>query len=172
MKRALAFDVGGANIKLATTDGHTESRPFALWRHPDRLASELASMRRAAPACDSVAATMTGELADCYATKRAGVRSIIDAICESADGQPVSIYMTDGSFVSPDEAREQFMLAAASNWHALASYAARVFPGNAVLVDIGSTTSDVISDFRRRSPCDRAHGYRTSVGKRTGLRRY
>ncbi len=143
-RRQLAFDVGGANIKLATNDGFTESRAFPLWKHPDRLADELKSMVADAPTCDSVVATMTGELADCYSSKRDGVRSIVEALRECGKGRPLSIYMTDGTFVGPDQACEQFMLAAASNWHALASYAARLTTEDAVLVDIGTTTCDII----------------------------
>ena len=142
----LAFDIGGANLKLATSDGLSISRPFPLWKWPERLVGELQSMLELAPQCDMIAATMTGELADCFATKREGVRHIVNALCEAAGDCPVSIYLVDGSFVSPLIASEQPHLAAASNWHALASYvAASVVPDrDAILVDIGSTTCDVI----------------------------
>lgn len=144
-QRHLAFDVGGANIKLATTDGFTASRPFALWKYPDRLAQELTSLIDIAPSCDRIAATMTGELADCFATKQEGVEAIIGALTQSAAGRPVSIYLTDGTFVTTEEARGLPLLAAASNWHALASYATRLAgEQDAILVDIGSTTCDVI----------------------------
>ena len=142
----LAFDIGGANLKLATSDGLSISRPFRLWKWPERLVGKLQSMLELAPQCDMIAATMTGELADCFATKREGVRHIVNALCEAAGDCPVSIYLVDGSFVSPLIASEQPHLAAASNWHALASYvAASVVPDrDAILVDIGSTTCDVI----------------------------
>ena len=57
----------------------------------------------------------------------------------------MSIYLTDGTFVTTEEACGLPQLAAASNWHALASYATRLAGfHDALLVDIGSTTCDVI----------------------------
>jgi len=145
MKRPLGIDIGGANIKLADSDGYTQSRAFALWKHPERLASELVDMLSAAPESDSVVATMTGELADCYANKKEGVRAIVDALSEAAGSRSVSIYLVDGNFVSPEVAKTEYQLAAASNWHALAQFSTRLTNGkNALLLDIGSTTCDVI----------------------------
>ena len=141
----LAFDSGGANLKVSDGEGYSSSRKFALWKHSQGLGIQLRDMIAAAPECNSLVATMTGELADCFASKRVGVHSIIDALCASAQQRSVSIYLTDGTFVTPDEAREQHQLAAASNWHALAQYAAGITENeNALLVDIGSTTCDVI----------------------------
>jgi probable H4MPT-linked C1 transfer pathway protein len=55
------------------------------------------------------------------------------------------MYCVDGRFVTIDEARKTPELAAASNWHALASFACRfVNAQTGLLVDIGSTTTDVI----------------------------
>lgn len=144
-KTRLAFDVGGANLKVATADGYTATSPFPLWKHPDGLARELEKLIRHAPSAEAIVATMTGELADCFATKREGVDAIINALATSAGDREVSIYLLDGTFVTPEEARRKHHLAAASNWHALASFAARFAGGeNAILVDIGSTTCDII----------------------------
>lgn len=143
--RHLAFDVGGANIKLATQDGYTASRPFALWKYPDRLAAQLAELIDASPPCERIAATMTGELADCYATKAEGVQAIVDALRKSAGDRALSIYLTDGTFVDSSAASALPELAAASNWHALATFAAMSTGiGDGILVDIGSTTCDII----------------------------
>ena len=40
----IGIDVGGANLKLADGRGFHLSRPFALWRHPERLAAELKAL--------------------------------------------------------------------------------------------------------------------------------
>ena len=56
-----------------------------------------------------------------------------------------AIYLTDGRLADADEARESPLLAAASNWHALAAFAARfVRSPPALLLDMGSTTADII----------------------------
>ena len=73
------------------------------------------------------------------------MEAILDAVDQAADGRSVGVYLCDGRLVSPDEARHQPLLAAASNWHALTTFAARSQDGETgLLVDIGSTTSDII----------------------------
>ncbi len=53
--------------------------------------------------------------------------------------------MTSGEFAEPDDAIEFPQLVAAANWHALATWAGRAVPhGAALLIDVGSTTTDVI----------------------------
>ncbi len=100
---------------------------------------------RSAPA-QRLAVTMTGELADCFATKQEGVASIVRSVEQAADGRHTRFYLTNGTFVTGRVAMRDARLAAASNWHALASFAARYVPDASVglLLDIGSTTTDVI----------------------------
>jgi probable H4MPT-linked C1 transfer pathway protein len=141
----LALDIGGANLKAADGRGWTFASPFALWRQPDRLASALDDILNRAPPADRIAVTMTGELCDAFRTKAEGVRHILSAVEEAARTKEVQIYLVDGRLVSTSEAREAPRLAAASNWHALARFAARfAMPGPALMVDIGSTTTDII----------------------------
>lgn len=141
----LGLDIGGANLKAANEHGWAESRPFALWRDPAGLTAALSSLIRQAPTAGRLAVTMTGELCDCFRTKAEGVRHILAAVDAAAPGNDVHVYLVDGRFVSTVEACEQPRLAAASNWHALASFAARYTDGGAALViDIGSTTSDIV----------------------------
>ncbi len=141
----LGLDIGGANLKAATSDGAAADRPFPLWKHPDRLASELRSLIVEFPRPDAIAVTMTGELADCFASKADGVRAIVAAVCEAAESVPVHFWQTGGEFLEPADATELPRLVAAANWHALATFAGRVVPtGPALLIDIGSTTTDLI----------------------------
>lgn len=141
----LALDIGGANLKHSDGRSVVGSRPFALWRYPERLADELRSIVAAAPACDQLVVTMTGELADCFATKSEGVASIIQSVQQAVGGMPIRVYLTDGRLVDPDTAAANPGLAAASNWHVLARFAGRYAPiGSALLLDVGSTTCDVI----------------------------
>jgi (4-(4-[2-(gamma-L-glutamylamino)ethyl]phenoxymethyl)furan-2-yl)methanamine synthase len=141
----LAIDIGGANIKLADSLGYAASWPFALWKSPEKLAGKLVECLAAAPRADHIVVTMTGELCDCYETKREGVRAIVSATLEATAGTLVSFYQTTGQFVSADQATENHLLTAASNWHALATFAARYCEReSAILIDIGSTTTDII----------------------------
>lgn len=141
----LAFDVGGANIKFSDGLDRTGSVPFELWKSPGRLGELLSTTVASSAGCTAIGVTMTGELADCFPSKAAGVRHILTSVCEAAAGLPVSVYLADGRLVSPGWAAAQPMLAAASNWHALARWAGRYVPtGAAWLLDVGSTTCDLI----------------------------
>ena len=141
----VALDVGGANLKLSDGRSHSHQVAFALWKQPLSLTDAIAALLAEAPSADAVAVTMTGELADCFSSKRQGVSFILDCVCRAAEKLPVTVYLTDGRLVSLDEAVAVPQLAAASNWHVLATFAARVAgPRSGCLIDIGSTTSDII----------------------------
>ena len=141
----LALDIGGANIKAADGLEYCAIRPFALWREPARLAEVLRHVIASAPACGYIAATMTGELADCFDSKEEGVRHILQAILTAAEGKSVLVYQINGRLEPLESALRQPLLAAAANWHALARFAGRYAKsGTALLIDIGSTTTDVI----------------------------
>ena len=140
---AIGLDIGGANIKVATATGRAHARPFELWRHPDQLVNELAELRHLFAEIETVAITMTGELCDCYPTKRDGVPHILAAV-ERAFGPAVQVWST-GGFVTLGEATEAALAVAAANWHALATFVGRFVPtGPALLIDTGSTTTDII----------------------------
>lgn len=141
----IALDIGGANVKAADGRGWARSAPFPLWREPERLPAVLAELINAAPASDRVAVTMTGELCDCFRTKAEGVAHILDAARQAAADRGVRVYLVDGRLVPIDEAHRLPNLAAASNWHVLARFAGRFAEqGPALLIDIGSTTTDVV----------------------------
>ncbi len=141
----LGLDIGGANIKAADVDGRACSREFALWKHPELLSGELEAVLREFDGADHLAVTMTGELADCFRTKAEGVDAILTAVESAAGDREVSVWQTGAEFVSPEIAREIPLLVAAANWHVLATWLGRMVPeGPALLIDIGSTTTDII----------------------------
>lgn len=141
----LGLDIGGANIKACHTNGVALHGPFRLWEKPDELPAKLAFIHRNLPAAEVIAVTMTGELCDCYESKRAGVNAILDAVERTSGNRLVRVWRNDGRFVSVAEARATALQVAAANWLALATYAGRFAPtGSALLIDIGSTTTDII----------------------------
>jgi probable H4MPT-linked C1 transfer pathway protein len=116
-----------------------------MWREWQRLADVLAEViRRRAPR--RVVATMTGEIADCFPSRAAGVRHIVAALRQAAGSSvDLGIYCVDGSIASPQAVVVEPGAAAASNWHAVARLAADgVAAERAMLIDIGSTTVDII----------------------------
>ncbi len=141
----LGLDIGGANLKAATADRRAASVPFPLWKQPDRLPAALADLVAKFPDADEFAVTMTGELCDCYETKRQGVNAILTAVQNVSRSYPIRVWSTDGKFLNVEEARKDYLKVAAANWHALATYAGGAVPqGTALLIDIGSTTTDLV----------------------------
>lgn len=147
----LGIDIGGANLKVANTSGYARERFFPLWQRPMELAAAIGELLAEAPEWERLAVTMTGELADCYASKAEGVAAITAAALNAAVERPVSVYTTGGTFVSADDLLEDCDQAgqlwqgvAAANWHAIALGIARRFLAEGVLIDIGSTTTDII----------------------------
>ena len=144
----IALDIGGANLKASDGTSFVRTRPFALWRHPEKLAEELAALLADAGEFRSLAVTMTGELADCFRTKREGVGAILDAVVAAfpqlAEANEIRVFLTDGSFVEPEEAKTRWVETSASNWYATALFTAERFAEQSgVLIDIGSTTTDI-----------------------------
>jgi len=141
----IGLDIGGANLKAAHIDGQCLSQSFPLWQHPEKLSNQFRELISQLPDANTLAITMTGELADCYPSKTEGVHSILDAVEEMKDGRSIHVWSTSGEFVDVEIAREYPLLVAAANWHALATWVGKMVPdGNALLVDIGTTTTDVI----------------------------
>lgn len=145
----LGWDVGGANVKVARVgDGGAPApavleRPFALWREPHRLPAVLSEVAARVGGARAMAVTMTAELADCFATKREGVAFVIDAFRTAFPASELWVYGVDGRFRSAETARRQPHQVAAANWMASATLVARTYP-DALLVDVGSTTTDII----------------------------
>lgn len=138
MRSVLGLDIGGANLKAAHSSGATALRPFALWKNPAGLAAALGELIQEAPPADLLAVTMTGELCDCYESKRQGVHAILDAVTAVAGKMPVRVWGNDGRFMELDKARATPLAVAAANWLALATFAGRlVARGSALLIDIG-----------------------------------
>ncbi len=143
--KILGLDIGGANLKAATPDKRAVSVPFALWKQPEKLPAVLADLVTQFPDAEELAVTMTGELCDCFETKRDGVSAIVKAVRFASGGRRIRVWSTDGGFVTDDEAKGDHLKVAAANWHALATFAGRYAPHyGGLLFDIGSTTSDLI----------------------------
>lgn len=141
----LGLDIGGANLKAATPDKRARSVPFPLWKQPDALPAALASLVAQFPDATELAVTMTGELCDCFETKREGVAAIINAVRFASAARRIRVWSTDGAFLDSEQAKANHLKVAAANWHALATFAGRCAPtGGALLIDIGSTTTDII----------------------------
>jgi (4-(4-[2-(gamma-L-glutamylamino)ethyl]phenoxymethyl)furan-2-yl)methanamine synthase len=128
----IGIDVGGANIKVVDDPGvHIHYCP--LWEQAP-IAEVLEPYAKGKH--DPAAVVMSGELADCFEDKLQGISFIVAAVRKTFPH--ARFYGTDTQF--HDHAVPQL---AAANWLASADFLRSHHP-DAVLLDIGSTTADII----------------------------
>lgn len=154
MPTVMGWDIGGANTKAALfryekgciADLKTTLRYFPIWRYHDRLTDLLRELRddlAKGMALDAMGVTMTAELADVFRTKREGVRYILGCLEKAFPRETIYVLDVDAKLRSVEEARREPLMVAAANWAATAWYVGKRFP-NALLIDVGSTTTDII----------------------------
>ncbi|TWT96089.1 hypothetical protein Pla108_31710 [Botrimarina colliarenosi] len=147
----IGLDIGGANLKIADGRGRAVSTPFPLWQEPERLSGALCDLLSAFGTSGAtngalgMALTMTGELADCYATKAEGVRSIVEAALAATPTPTIRVATVDDRWLPPAEAIATPHTVAAANWRVAARLVALASGAEIALwIDTGSTTVDVI----------------------------
>lgn len=145
----LGWDIGGVNTKLAHVARGgvmaVRSQPYEMQREPRAfvpllrgLAAGIGSDERAPHAL-----TMTAELSQLFRTKREGVRFVLDGVEAAFPSALIRVYTVSGQFLTPARARERPLEVAAANWSATARAVAAQHP-DALLIDIGTTTTDII----------------------------
>ncbi|AWV18504.1 H4MPT-linked C1 transfer pathway protein [Methylobacterium sp. XJLW] len=142
----IGWDLGGVHVKVALVeDGRVVAAaqvPCPLWQGLPALDRALEAAPDWARGAALHAVTMTGELTDCFADRRDGVAAL-SGWAESHLAGTVRIYAGRSGFVAPEAAASLSADVASANWHATAALAGRVVP-DALLIDIGSTTADLI----------------------------
>ena len=147
MPGVIGLDVGGVNTKAVWRDGdavRTVLRPHDVVREPGALTAVVRGVvaELSASPPELVALTMTAELSDEFRTKREGVAFVLDAVSAAVAGR-VLAFTAAGELVSLEEARARPLDVAAANWVASALAVGAVHP-DALMLDVGSTTADVI----------------------------
>jgi probable H4MPT-linked C1 transfer pathway protein len=147
-KKIAGFDVGGAHLKFTLVeDGkvvHAETFATPLWLGMDTLTKAFAEAAPKCTDCDLAVFTMTGELADVFSSRADGVKALVGHIREGIPVAQKQIYAGQSRFVGLHDAELLPTDVASANWHASASLVAKL-KGNALFVDMGSTTTDIIA---------------------------
>lgn len=147
----IGWDIGGAHVKacLLQQGRVVDVAQWAcpLWQGQEHLAQALqAALERwpaAVQACHAV--TMTGEMVDLFEHREEGVQRIAALLCEAMScASAVRFFAGDAGWCGHDRVAERWEHIASANWLATAQHAAREL-GEGVLVDIGSTTTDLIA---------------------------
>lgn len=139
----IALDIGGANLKVAIADGEVKefSYYFPFWKRKDDFENFLREKMGEFLPADRTRVTMTAELADCYRRKDEGVRYILGCVKNVVPNSKV--LSVEGELLSIEEASSNPYKVASANWVATSLWIANKFK-TGILIDIGSTTTDII----------------------------
>jgi len=159
----VGWDVGGVQVKAARVESRagascavrTAVRPFEVWRGRERLPAVLIEVAEEL-ALDSgtpLALTMTAELSDAFRCKREGVLFVMDGVGKAFPQNPVFVLDSRGEFATLSQARSRPLDFAATNWIASALFAASRVDA-CILVDVGSTTTDIVPIQGGRLVCE------------------
>jgi len=163
MAIVVGLDVGGAHIKAARIeDGRLMAvRQLAcpLWLGLDRLEAGLRELRTMTEEAERVAITMTAELTEIFPSREEGAMILLQRLAE-AFGGAASFYRGLKGFGGLEAALEDTSSIASTNFLATAQVIAARKSG-ALLIDMGSTTTDII-------PCDRPQGLSDAERLQTG----
>lgn len=145
------FDIGGANTDLAIIDfdqgGDIENikadfRYLPMWMKNEELGNYLLDLiGDEITQLDAVGVSMTAELVDAYKTKKEGVLDIVKKV-EDTFEIPVA-YVGFSGMMNAAQVNSDPLHVAAANWIAT-SQIASIMSSNCILVDVGSTTTDII----------------------------
>ena len=161
-RRVLGWDIGGAHVKACLVERSPGTDnvvngvavrdiaqwPCPLWQGLGHLDAVIALARTRWPQAwtDDTrhVVTMTGEMVDLFANREEGVHRLATHLAEAL-GPSLRLYAgaTTARWVTPQAAAQHWSAIASANWRATAELVALRFP-DAVLVDIGSTTTDLI----------------------------
>lgn len=149
-RHIIGWDIGGAHLKAAVINPEqgviaVYQQPCELWKGLDKLTTAAGDILARLPVGQQQhVITMTGELADLFANRDEGVHCILATMHVVLADSEVWVYAGIDGLIKLTEVKPQHYAAIASaNWLATASYAARQC-GNGLLVDIGSTTTDIL----------------------------
>ncbi len=159
----VGVDVGGANTKVATPDD-AFSIYAPLWKSSAVLDDVLLRVKQnfeteggekeeggkeGGAGIEAVGVVMTGELCDCFETRREGVLRIKNILTSVFGFEGLKFFGTDCVFRDGSAVERDPLSFAATNWLASAKFVSVSEGGgcggkDAIFVDVGSTTTDVI----------------------------
>jgi probable H4MPT-linked C1 transfer pathway protein len=146
----IGWDIGGAHVKAARLRHgrviDAAQWPCPLWQGTDRLDAVLdaASARWPDLPRHAHAVTMTGEMVDLFAHREDGVTRLAHRLAQRLP-EP-RFFGGEQAWFGADDAQRHWPRIASANWLATARHAALVCDADeGLLIDIGSTTTDLIA---------------------------
>jgi (4-(4-[2-(gamma-L-glutamylamino)ethyl]phenoxymethyl)furan-2-yl)methanamine synthase len=147
----VGWDIGGAHLKAVLLNNKGEVLQVLqiqceLWKGLDKLKAAMQNALQAfkiEPHDTKHVVTMTGELVDLFANRHEGVIAIASS-ATTLLGKRTLFYAANTGFVPLQRVAALSDNIASTNWHASAS-ALAIHVASALFVDVGSTTTDIIT---------------------------
>ena len=145
------WDVGGAHVKVSRVDADGVVTDIAQWACPlwqglDHLHRAIDSAAERWPDLTQASArhavTMTGEMVDLFADREHGVRALVDAPAARL-GADTAFFAGASGWLDAAQSIAHWRAVASANWLATAQHVATRIR-DCVLIDIGSTTTDIV----------------------------
>lgn len=162
----VGLDIGGAHLKAALIE-HGALRavrqlPCPLWQGLERLDRALDAALADWPAADAHAVTLTGEMVDLFPDRASGVATLSERLAarlgrtrlgrtrlDNIRLGRIRLFAGRHGLVDAGGAAALAADIASANWRASAQWTGLRLP-DAVLIDVGSTTTDIIAIARGR----------------------
>src|SRR6202162_5137974 len=139
MASVVGWDIGGAHLKAARAedgrivDAVQGASPLRLGL--EALAQAFAQARPKMGEADHHVCTMTGELADTFASRSEGVERLAAAAVRALAPGPIALYAGRAGFIAPQAAVRHVDDIASANWHSTAELLAYL-QCSALVIDI------------------------------------
>lgn len=147
LETIVGWDIGGANVKVAVA---TCGRILDVLQIPcppvadrSKFASAISEALTLLPDPARHAVTMTGELSDVFASRAEGVAWLVALAEQMLNAGSIAFYGGRAGLLTADLAGHRPLDVASANWHATACHVGQRH-ANALLIDIGTTTTDII----------------------------
>lgn len=163
MNIVAGLDIGGAHCKAARLE---EGRLAAvrqvacpLWQGLNLLGGGLGDVADLTQGADTIAITMTAELTEIFESRETGALKLIRHLDDAFAGK-ARFFMGLKGFADAHVASQDPLAVGSANFLATAMLVSRLKP-HALLIDMGSTTTDIIA-------CDRPQGLTDAERLQTG----
>lgn len=148
----IGWDIGGAHLKAVALGSngqviHIWQQPCPLWQGVQHIVHAMNAMHVNFNRIPHHAITMTGELVDLFNSRKEGVITIAQLMRKTL-GQQAQLHFYDykQGFVGEHLVSANAHTIASANWHVSVCWLLTQYVNlpNALLLDIGSTTTDII----------------------------
>ncbi len=151
----IGWDIGGAHLKIVVLDEdstviYVDQIETPIWKGLEVLERAIESFPEILLENAQHGITMTGELADIFVDRTSGVRGLVTLFSQKVVGD-INIYAAEKGWLKAGGIEGNEVQIASANWHATSTFLSTKKMPQGLLIDIGSTTTDIIPFFDQKT---------------------